>query len=256
MPTKKQLNLIKYGQIFKLGNHLLCHGDATDSELVNKFLKDQKIKSVISDIPYGISYVESKSEFKQKLGCPKIIANDQEQSEEEYKEFNKKWLLAMRPSLEKKNSVYIFNSDRMIFALRQAMVESGYKFSQLLIWIKNASVVGRLDYLPQHELIAYGWHGTHEFRKSKDKSVLFCPKPSKSKLHPTMKPVSLLRRLILNSTSIGDIVYDCFGGSGSLIIAAEQTRRKCLMIELDFDYCQTIIDRFERLTGIKAVKIN
>lgn len=256
MPTKKLKKSIKYGDTFQIGNHALCCGDATDTKLVNQFLKGQKIKSVITDIPYGVSYVESKAGFKQKLACPKVIANDQQQTEQEYVEFTKKWLENVKPLLAKKNSVYIFNSDRMIFALRQAMVESGYKFCQLLIWLKNASVVGRLDYLPQHELIAYGWFGTHEFKKSKDKSVLVCPKPSKSKLHPTMKPISLLRRLILNSTDIGDTVFDCFGGSGSLVCAAEQTKRKCLMIELDPQYCQTIIDRFKRLTGIEAEKIN
>ncbi|MDD2807497.1 MAG: site-specific DNA-methyltransferase [Patescibacteria group bacterium] len=255
-PETSQPNLIKYGDRFALGSHSLLCGDATDVTLVEQFLTGQKINAVITDCPYGIAYVENKSDFKQQLGHTKIIANDQEQTEEEYKEFTKRWLLPVRPFLEKKNSVYIFNSDKMIFALRQAMIESGFKFCQLLIWIKNTSVVGRLDYLPQHELIAYGWYGTHEFKKSKDKSVLLCPKPTKSKLHPTMKPISLLRRLILNSTSIGDTVYDCFGGSGSLITAAEQTRRKCLMIELDPAYCQTIIDRFERLTRIKAVKLN
>jgi len=110
-----------------------------------------------------------------------------------------------------------------------------------------------MDYLPQHEFIAYGWFGTHEFHKSKDKSILFYPKPNKSKLHPTMKPVGLLRRLILNSTKVGDAVYDPFGGSGSTLIACEQTKRRCLTIEVDPKYCQTIIDRFNKLTG-KEVK--
>jgi len=144
----------------------------------------------------------------------------------------------------------------MLFALRDGMERAGVKFSQLLIWIKNHSVIGRKDYLPMHELIAYGWYGSHEFRKAKDKSLLFCPKPSKSPLHPTQKPVSLLRRLVLNSTSIGDTVIDCFSGSGSLGIAAEQTKRKSILIELDPEYCQTIIDRFAKVFGIKAKKIH
>lgn len=238
-----------------MGETLLLCGDATDTKLINKFLKDREIKSMIVDVPYGCAYVESKANFRQELACPKVIANDQRQSEEKYIEFTKKWLENTKPFLTKKNSIYVFNSDLMIFALRQAIIESGCKFSQLLIWLKNAPVVGRLDYLPQHELIAYGWYGAHKFRKSKDKSLLWCPKPIKSKLHPTMKPVSLLRRLILNSTEIGDTVYDCFAGSGSLAIAAHQTKRKCLMIELDRDYCQTIIDRFKKATGIEAKKI-
>ena len=131
----------------------------------------------------------------------------------------------------------------------------GMHFGQILVWVKNHSVLGRLDYLPQHEMIVYGWYGTHEFMKSKDKSVLLCPKPNKSKLHPTMKPVSLWRRLILNSTTVGGYVYDGLGGSGSTLNACEQTKRKCLMIEIDPEYCQVICDRFEKVTGIKPKKI-
>ena len=115
--------------------------------------------------------------------------------------------------------------------------------------------MGRLDYLPQHELIAYGWAGTHEFRKAKDRSVLFHPKPTRSPLHPTMKPVGLLRRLVLNSSDVGGVVYDPFGGSGSVLIACEQTKRRCLTVELDPEYCRTIIARWERLTGGKAERI-
>jgi len=144
----------------------------------------------------------------------------------------------------------------MIFALREGMLTAGFKFSELLVWVKTHSVIGRMDYLPQHELIAYGWYGTHEFLKSKDKSVLVYPKPNKSKLHPTMKPIGLLRNLILNSSRVNDIVFDGFMGSGSTILAAEQTKRKCLGIELDPDYCQVAIDRFEKLTGIKVEKVD
>jgi DNA modification methylase len=135
------------------------------------------------------------------------------------------------------------------------MKKVGVNFSQLLIWIKNHVVVGRKDYLPMHELIAYGWYGTHEFKRSKDKSVLYYPKPHSSPLHPTQKPVGLIRKIILNCTKTGDIVYDPFGGSGTTLIASEQTGRKCLMIEMDLEYCQTIITRFETLTGKQAKKL-
>ena len=138
----------------------------------------------------------------------------------------------------------------MLFALKSGLDVSNFKFCQLLIWIKNHSVIGRLDYLPQHELIAYGWYGSHKFFKSKDKSILAFPKPQKSLLHPTMKPISLLRHLILNSTQIGDYVYDPFGGSGSTLIACEQTKRKCLMVELDQKYCQVIINRYQKMNKL------
>jgi DNA modification methylase len=137
----------------------------------------------------------------------------------------------------------------------QALKATGGKFAQLLIWAKTQAVLGRLDYLPQHELIIYGWFGTHKFHKSKDKSILIYPKPNKSKLHPTMKPVGLLRRLILNSSKVGEIVFDGFLGSGSTLLACEQTKRRCLAVELDYDYCKTTIFRWERLTGQKAKKL-
>ena len=254
-PNKKPRSSIKLGDIYELGNHRLACGDATDSEIVTKLIGKDRIKLCLTDPPYSVTYVESKKNFKQSVQHKKIL-NDHRQSEQEYSEFTQKWLEVMKPYLFSKNSLYIFNSDKMLFALREGMQQSGFYFSQLLVWIKNQAVVGRLDYLPQHELIAYGWKGKHEFRKSKDKSVLVYPKPNKSKLHPTMKPVGLLRRLILNSSQIGDCIYDPFGGSGSTLIAAEQTKRRCLMIELDSEYCKTIINRFEKLTGIKAKKIN
>lgn len=247
---------IKSGDIFQLGNHRIACGDSRNRELVAEVLSGEKINSINSDIPYGIAIVESKQDFNQKLSCNKAIANDQLQSDEEYQKFNLDWLAAIKPHLAPKNSYYIFNSDKMMWSLREALLESGFKFSQLIIWIKNQAVMGRLNYLPMHEIILYGWLGTHEFRKSQDKSVLFYPKPSKSKLHPTMKPVGLIRNLILNSTNIGDIIWDGFLGSGTALIAAEQTRRKCYGIELDPEYCEVIIQRFKRLTGIEAKQIN
>ncbi|MFH1252752.1 MAG: DNA methyltransferase [Candidatus Uhrbacteria bacterium] len=256
LPAKRLKNSIKFGDRFQLGEHFLLCGDSLNKEMVKDFLKNRKIKAVISDIPYGVDVNQSKAWCGQKLSCPKDIINDHLQTDEEYKEFNQKWLQNIIPFLEKKNSLYIFNSDKMIFPLREAMVDSGLKFSQLLIWIKNHAVIGRLDYLPMHELIAYGWYGTHEFRKAKDKSVLFYPKPNRSKAHPSMKPIGLLRNLILNSTNLDDTVWDGFLGSGSLIIAAEQTHRKCLGIEIDPDYCLTTIQRWEALTGLKAKKIS
>lgn len=247
-------NQIKYGDCFVLGNHRLCCGDVRDPEILEKLIGKNKVKVLLCDIPYGVAVSESKN-FGDITSKHKPILNDQEQTDEEYARFNKEWLEAIKPYLERKNSVYIFNSDKMIFSLREGMLQAGFKFSQLLIWFKGHSVIGRLDYLPAHEIIAYGWFGTHEFRKSQDKSCLFYPKPSKSKLHPTMKPIGLLRNIILNSSQVGDFIFDGFLGSGSTILAAEQVKRKCLGVELDPEYCQIIINRVEKSLGIKAQKI-
>ncbi len=252
--ASKLKNSIKYGDIFQIGDHILACGDARDITLVDQAIGNRLITLAEMDPPYGVLYTESKAGFS-KVKMDRNILNDDIVSESEYVQFTKNWIAPIVPHLARKNSFYIFNSDKMLFALRDGMEHSGVKFSQLLVWIKNHAVIGRKDYLPMHELIAYGWHGTHTFRKAKDKSVLFCPKPSKSALHPTQKPVSLLRRLILNSTELGDVVYDCFAGSGSTGIACEQTKRKCIMIEFDPEYCQTIINRFEKTFGIKAKRI-
>lgn len=246
--------LVKYGDLFQLGSHRLICGDAKDPKIVKRLIGDERIKLVLTDPPYGVGYVENKAGIS-KIRKRKTIINDHEQSEDEYRRFTKEWTEVVKPYLSRKNSFYIFNSDKMLFALREGMKEAEVKFAQLLIWVKNNAIMGRMNYLPQHELIAYGWYGNHEFVKSQGKSVLFYPKPNKSILHPTMKPIGLLRHLILNSSRIDDYVYDCFGGSGSTLVACEQTKRRCLMMEIDPEYCEVIIKRFKKLTGIKSGRI-
>lgn len=247
-------NSIKYGDTFRLGNHLLLCADSRNKDMVARLIGTRKIKAVIADVPYGVEVTESKEGF-QKLSKNKPVANDHLQSDEEYQKFTRDWIEAIKPHLALKNSFYIFNSDKMIFSLREGMLEDGLKFGQLLIWVKTSAVIGHLDYAPQHELIAYGWYGTHEFMKSTDKSVLVHPKPNKSPFHPTTKPIGLIRRLVLNSTRIGDVVFDGFLGSGTTLLACEQTKRICIGVEVDPEYCATTIDRFAKLTGLSAQKI-
>ena len=241
-----QRKSIKTGDIIKLGDHVLACGDATDQDFVSKVIGEHKVDVILTDPPYGIDYVQSKKGFSE-IAHKKDIKNDGFMSDTEYSEFTQKWLKPVFGHMSEKNSIYIFNSDRMIFALRDGLLRVGGRFTQLLVWIKNTSVMARLNYMPQHELILYGWYGKHKFRRSQDKSVLYCPKPSKSTLHPTMKPIALLRKLILNSTEVGEAVYDCFGGSGSTLIACEHTKRRCIMIEQDPEYCQTIINRYHKI---------
>jgi len=251
---KKSSSSIKQGDAFTLGNHLLLCEDSRNKEMVAGLIGKHKITAVIIDPPYGVAAAESKEGF-QTLAKNKAIINDHLQTDKEYQRFTLDWIEAVKPHLKRKNSFYIFNSDKMVFALREGMIEAGLKFGQLLIWVKTHAVIGRMDYAPQHELIVYGWYGVHEFLKPKDKSVLVCPKPNKSPFHPTTKPLDLIRRLILNSTRIGDVVFDGFLGSGTTLLACEQTKRICIGVELDPEYCQTIIDRFEKLTGLAAEKI-
>ncbi|MHB8674632.1 MAG: DNA-methyltransferase, partial [Candidatus Limnocylindrales bacterium] len=196
---------------------------------MKKVVGENKIRLVLSDPPYGVAYVENK------LGgsAHRKIENDHAQTEEEYRAFTKEWLRAVVPHLDSANAALIFNADLMYLALRQGMVDAGFYYSQMLIWIKSSVVLGRKDYLPMHELIAYGWHEKHHMERAKAKSVIFHPKPSKNALHPTQKPVGLLRKLIPNAAKIGEWIYDPFAGSGSTLIACEQLGRRSIAIELD-----------------------
>lgn len=243
---------ITIGSVFRLGDHILGCGDSTDAAFVSRVIGKTKVNLILTDVPYGVAYVEGKEEFHKGKTKHTAIANDHAQGDDEYRAFTRKWLDAVRPFLTRKNTLYCFNSDKMIFALREGMQDAGWHFGQLIVWIKNQAILGRLDYMPQHELLAYGWHGAHEFHKSKDKSVIVYPKPSRSRYHPTEKPIGLLRHLLLNSSRIGEMVYDPFLGSGSTLLAAEQTKRHCIGIELDPMYCAVVIERFQKITGIKA----
>lgn len=245
-PVSNPNGSVNVGDIFKLSTHFLGCGKAEDGVLLDKLLQGRKINCAVTDPPYGSETVEGKQGFT-KLSNDTPIINDHLQSEAQYQEFTRSWLKVVHDRLVYPNSLYIFNSDRMMFAVKGALEAEGGKFSQLLIWAKNHSVIGRLDYNLMHELIAFGWFGKHEFYKSKDKSILCYPKPQKNKLHPTMKPVPLIRHLILNSSRIGDVVWDGFGGSGTCLLACEQTRRACVMTEISPLYCQTIIDRFHKV---------
>lgn len=247
----KSKNSVKPSTIWKLGDHLLACGDCRDTELIARLVGTRKIKSVVVDPPYAINAAASKRGF-QPLLKDKDIANDHLQSDGEYRAFTREWIETVTPHLAKKNSFHVFNADKMIFALRAGMLDAGLKFCQLLIWVKTHAVIGRLDYAPQHELIAYAWFGTHDFLKAKDKSVLVFPRPSKSPYHPSTKPLGLIRRLVLNSSSVGDLVYDGFLGSGTTLLVCEQTKRVCIGIELDEEYCLTAIHRWEKLTNRKA----
>lgn len=239
---------MKTGDIIQLGEHRLAIGDSTDKDLVARLMNGQKARMICTDPPYGVDYVASKKDLV-KIGKEDSvdIANDGFQSDEQYVDFTYAWLKAIAPHMESYNSYYIFNSDLMYSALREGILKAGFYYSQMLIWVKNTVVIGRKDYLPQHELIAYGWFKRHKFLRSKGKSVIFHAKPAKSKLHPTMKPVGLLRKLIENSSSLREIVYEPFCGSGSTLIACDHLGRVCYGVEMDIDYVKTIVARWEKL---------
>jgi DNA modification methylase len=136
-----------------------------------------------------------------------------------------------------------------------AMDEPTYKLSQTLVWLKNNHVLSRMDYLPNHEFIQYGWKKSHKFYGEKRRSVFEWDRPHSSELHPTMKPVGLIASLIKDGSQKGMIVYDPFLGSGSTLIAAEQLGRKCYGLEISPQFCDVIVQRWENETGLKASRI-
>ena len=241
---------VNNGDIFQIGNHTIGCGSSIDLSFVDKVIGDKKIRAVITDPPYGVDYgANTKSQVKKIIG-------DELQTDEVYILFTKNWLKPILSHLNDYNTFHIFNADTKFLALQQGMLATGIYFSQMLVWIKNQPVMGRKDYLSQFEVIAYGWYGKHKLERSKGKSVLYYPKPKKSKLHPTQKPVGLMRKIIPNVTSIGDYVYDAFLGSGTTAVACEHLGRGCIGIELDPEYVEIILLRLEKLTGKVREKIN
>jgi DNA modification methylase len=217
---------------------------------------NEKASLILTDPPYGVGYVEGKQEFLATIhkgtSGKKFSAIIGDAPEDDYYDFSLRWLNAVRPHLAPKNAFYIFNGDTKLREFLNALHDTKYTKSALLIWLKNHLVVGRKDYHPQHELILYGWYGAHEFFGEHDKTALFYPKPQKNRLHPTMKPPALLRRLVYHSSRPGEIVLDPFGGSGSTLIACEHLGRRCFMVEQDETYCRMIVERWQKLTKKKA----
>ena len=239
---------IVVGDLLQLGDHVLICGDSTHPETYEKLLGGFKMDSLITDPPYNVDY-SSKTEYMLKIGRGYIrepIENDQI---DDMRAFLYDFLTAVKPNLADYNSIYItfaeVTLDKLIYAFKLA----GYKHAQTLIWNKNRIVFGRSDYPYKHEPILYGWLNHHKFYGSHTSTVWDIPKPHQSKLHPTMKPVELMVRAIVNSTMPGMAVLDPFGGSGSTLIACEQTGRRCYMAEIDPRYCQIIADRWVHYTG-------
>lgn len=154
---------------------------------------------------------------------------------------------------------YIWHADSTGYTFRGALSDAGFTLRQNLIWVKNAFTLGRQDYQWQHEPCLCGWKdgAPHSWYGGRAQStVLEFDKPTRSEEHPTMKPVDLFARQIQNSTKKGEAVLDTFGGSGTTVIAAEQTGRRAFVMELDPKYCDVIVERWENATGGKAVLEN
>lgn len=242
----------KIGQIYRLGRHRLMCGDSTKQEDVEKLMGGKKADLYLTDPPYNVNYTDGQENERK-------ILNDHFDTDEECGE--KLWLPAFINAKEASNdccSVYCFMPQGGAHMMMMMMMKAGWQVKHELIWLKQSIVLNRADYNYQHEPFLYGWNKTHKFYgkgKFKNTSVWQIDRPTKSKEHPTMKPVELFAEILNNATKKDDIVLDTFCGSGTSFIACEQLGRICYGLELDPKYCDVIIKRWETLTGEKAVLV-
>ena len=239
----------KTGDVYVLGNHRLLCGDSTVLENVEKVLDGALADMVFTDPPYNVDYGNT---AKDKMrGNDRKIMNDN--LGKGFETFLYDACVNMVTVC--KGAIYICMSSSELHTLQKAFVAAGGKWSTFVIWAKNTFTLGRSDYQRQYEPILYGWkQGTdHFWCGARDQGdVWFVNKPTKNDLHPTMKPVELVERAVRNSSKSRDIVLDCFGGSGSTLIACEKAGRQARLIELDPKYCDVIVKRWEEFTGKKA----
>lgn len=241
----------KLGEIYQLGNHRLMVGDSTDAQMMNSLMDGVKADLYLTDPPYNVDYTDGHENERK-------ILNDHFETDKECGE--KLWLPAFTNARENSKdccSVYCFmpQGGTHMMMMMMMMMMAGWNVKHELIWKKQSIVLNRADYNYQHEPFMYGWNKTHKFYgkgEFKNTSVWEIERPTKSKEHPTMKPIRLLTEVLLNASREGDIVLDNFGGSGSTLIACEQLGRSCYMMELDPHYADVIIKRWEDFTGQKA----
>lgn len=217
---------------------------------------------VFTDPPYGVSIGDKNkmlNECAQKAGCITTNIIGDTLSTDELYDMLLKAFTNLREACSESCSYYVSSPQGGEIGLMMMMMrDAGLPVRHNLIWAKNSATfsMGRLDYDYKHEPIFYTWTKRHEFYGGNDNTLLEYDKPRKCDLHPTMKPVALVAHLMENSSRRGDVVADIFGGSGTTLIAAEQLGRTCYMMELDPHYCDVIIERWQNLTGEKAVRVN
>ena len=231
------------------GEHRVLCGDATVLADVEKVLGGELADMAFTDPPYNVNYANTAKDKRQ--GKSRPILNDALGEDFGALLYD----ACVNILTQTKGAVYICMSSSELDRLQKAFREAGGKWSTFIVWAKNTFTLGRSDYQRQYEPILYGWkNGTdHYWCGARDQGdVWFFDKPHKNDLHPTMKPVVLVERAIRNSSKSRDIVLDPFGGSGTTMIAAEQSGRRARLIELDPKYVDVIVRRWQQLAGCAA----
>jgi site-specific DNA-methyltransferase (adenine-specific) len=241
----------KLGDIYQLGRHRVMCGDSTSVEDVEKLMGGTRVDLLLTDPPYNVAY-----EGKTKDAL--TIENDN-MDNDNFRDFLRSAFYSADNVMKEGAVFYIWHADSEGYNFRGACFDIGWKVRQCLIWCKNSMVMGRQDYHWQHEPCLYGWKegASHLWASDrKQTTILNFDRPSRNAEHPTMKPVPLFDYQIKNNTKKEDVVLDLFGGSGTTLIACEQNGRNAYLMELDPRYVDVIINRWENLTGEKAVLLN
>ena len=234
----------RLGDVWTLGRHRLVCGDSTKAETFDLLMAGKKANLVVTDPPYNVNYEGSAGKIK----------NDNMADEAFYN-----FLLAAFKNTEAvmadDASIYVFHADTEGLNFRRAFADAGFYLSGTCIWKKQSLVLGRSPYQWQHEPVLFGWKkkGKHQWYTGRKESTIWeFDKPKKNGDHPTMKPIPLLAYPIMNSSMSNTLVLDPFGGSGSTLIACEQTDRSCFTIELDEKFCDVIVKRYIEQAGSDA----
>lgn len=237
----------KQGDIWHLGKHRVICGDSTKLETYQLLLGDKKANLIVTDPPYNVNVEETAGKIK----------ND-DMSDADFYQFLFNMFVNVEQSMEEDASIYVFHADTEGLNFRKAFKDAGFYLSGCCVWKKNALVLGRSPYQWQHEPVLYGWKqkGKHQwFSDRKQTTIWEYDRPKSSKEHPTMKPVQLMAYPIQNSSMRGTLVLDPFLGSGSTLIAADQTGRICYGIELDEKFVDVIVKRYMEATEKTDVQL-
>lgn len=273
---------VEYGDIYQLGRHRLMCGDSTSAGDMKELVNGEKIDLYVTDPPYNVAY-EGKTEEAM------TIQNDS-MDDASFRKFLRDAFEVADQHLKPGGAFYIWHADSEGLNFRAAVKETGWLLKQNLVWVKNSIVLGRQDYQWKHEPCLYGWKdgASHYFvdnrslatvieedeenlkemtkgelisyiktmQENSPTSIFYEDKPVRSDIHPTMKPLKLIARCVLNSSKKGERVLDSFNGGGSTLMVCEKTERIYYGMELDPVYVERTIKRWEEETGLKAEKIN
>ena len=243
-----QPTMTKPGDIWTLGRHRLICGDSTKAETYDLLMGSTKANLVITDPPYNVNYEGSAGKIK----------NDN-MADEAFYNFLLDAYTQMHSAMADDASIYVFHADTEGLNFRRAFADAGFYLSGCCIWKKQSLVLGRSPYQWQHEPCLYGWkkNGKHQWYTGRKETTIWeFDKPKKNGDHPTMKPIPLLAYPIMNSSMSNSVVLDPFGGSGSTLIACEQTDRICYTVELDEKFCDVIVKRYiEQVGGADGVTV-